>query len=54
MKKERHHGKPHHMHALTKGSATHLYRHGHINKKTHDEIVAEAERGMARAKKAKA
>lgn len=45
--------KPHHMHALTKGSATHLHREGHIDKKTHDEIVKHAERGMKSARKSK-
>jgi hypothetical protein len=45
--------KPHHMHALTKGSAKHLFNHGHIDRETHDEIVAHAEKGMRNARKAK-
>jgi hypothetical protein len=45
--------KPHHMHALTKGSATHLHKEGHITKEQHDEIVRHAERGMKAARKGK-
>ena len=50
---ERKSNKPHHMHALDKGAATHLLRGGHIDQETHDEIVKHAERGMAKAKRAK-
>jgi hypothetical protein len=39
---------PFHMHALVKASAKHLLNHGHIDKKTHQKIVAHAERGMAK------
>lgn len=45
--------KPHHMHALDKASATHLFKAGHIDSNTHDEIVRHAERGMRAARKAK-
>lgn len=45
--------KPHHMHALTKASASHLHKGGHITKEHHDEIVEHAERGMKSARKAK-
>jgi hypothetical protein len=43
--------KPHHMHALTKASATHLLNEGHIDRETHREIVRHAERGMKAARK---
>jgi hypothetical protein len=43
--------KPHHMHALDKASAKHLLNAGHIDQDKHDEIVAHAERGMARARR---
>ena len=39
---------PFHMHALVKASAKHLLNHGHIDKATHQKIVAHAERGMAK------
>lgn len=44
---------PHHMHALTKASATHLLNTGHIDRDQHREIVAHAERGMKAARKAR-
>ena len=49
-KRDDHHDdKPHHMHALTKASATHLLNSGHIDKDQHREIVKDAERGMKTA-----
>jgi len=42
--------KPHHHHALTKASATHLFRAGHIDHQTHRKIVQHAERGMKAAR----
>jgi len=42
---------PHHIHALHKAAAKILHQHGHINTTHHDRIVADAERGMARAKR---
>lgn len=42
----------HFHHASMKGHATALFRHGHLDKEQHDEIVKHAERGMAKAKKA--
>lgn len=50
---ERSSNKPHHMHALDKGAAKHLLLGGHLDKEQHDEIVKHAERGMAKAKRAK-
>ena len=44
---------PHRHHALVKASATYLRKHGHIDDGQHDEIVKHAERGMAKAKRAK-
>lgn len=41
---------PHHMHALTKASATHLHKHGHISAQQHKQIVSKAEKGMAGAR----
>ena len=49
-RKEEKETKPHHHHALTKASATHLFRAGHIDEATHDEIVKHAERGMKKAR----
>lgn len=37
---------PHHMHALTKGSAKHLHKAGHITAAARDKIIKSAERGM--------
>jgi hypothetical protein len=48
-----HDAQPHHMHALTKASATHLLRAGHINRSTHRGIVQQAEAGMKAAKRAR-
>ena len=45
--------KPHHMHALTKASATHLLNGGHIDREQHGKIVKHAERGMKQALKAR-
>lgn len=41
--------KPHHMHALTKASATHLHRQGHLSSAQHKKIVSAAEAGMSGA-----
>jgi hypothetical protein len=46
--------KPFHMHALTKASAKHLHKHGHISKQKHNEIVKHADKNMDRLRKAKA
>ena len=50
---ERGGSKPQHHHALVKASATHLFRAGHLDQEQHDEIVKHAERGMAKANRAK-
>jgi hypothetical protein len=47
------HRAKHRTHALSKASAVHLHRQGHITKDVHDEIVAHAEKNMAKANKAK-
>lgn len=38
--------KPHYHHALTKGSAVHLHKSGHITAAARDKIIKSAERGM--------
>jgi hypothetical protein len=40
----------HRGHALTKASATHLLRSGHIDRAQHRDIVKDAERGMKAAR----
>lgn len=37
---------PHHMHALTKASAVHLHKAGHIPASKRDQIIKSADRGM--------
>lgn len=51
LREQRHGHHPHHIHALDKASARHLFARGHIDEKTHDRIVGHAERGMRRARK---
>jgi hypothetical protein len=47
--------KPFLMHALSKASATHLHKQGHISKQKHNEIVKHADKNMTRLRnKAKA
>lgn len=41
---------PHHIHALVKASAKHLFNQGHINHEQHREIVKHAEKGMKAAR----
>lgn len=41
----------HRNHALSKASAEHLFREGHIDRDQHREIIADAERGMKAARK---
>ena len=45
--------KPHFHHALTKASAVHLHKAGHIPASHRDRIIKSAEKGMAAAKGAK-
>lgn len=44
--------KPHYHHALTKGSAVHLHKAGHITAAARDKIIKSADRGMKAAKSA--